>query len=120
MEMKRLCFGALSPAPVTANQGSLPRLNIKVSFKQCLIRSPWRWLLLPLLVMVFRGGQLAFFSPEVRNRFSRPGNVVLLGIDPIGANADPDRRTGGALQPATTAAPLFRSAILLVATALFR
>lgn len=27
-------------------------------------------------------------SPEARNRFSPPGNVVLLGIDPIGANAD--------------------------------
>ena len=73
------CCGKLGfPAP--------PQL--KVSFKQCLIRSSWRWLLLPLLVMVFWGGQLAFFSPEVRNRFSRPGNVVLLGIDPIGANAD--------------------------------
>ena len=53
-----------------------------------MLRSPWRWLLLPLLlVLVFWGGQLAL-SPEARHRFSRPGNVVLLGIDPIGANAD--------------------------------
>ena len=37
--------------------------------------------------MVFWGGQLAF-SPGVRNRFSRSGNVLVLGIDPIGANAD--------------------------------
>ena len=53
-----------------------------------MLRSPWRWLLLPLLlVLVFWGGQLVL-SPEARHRFSRPGNVVLLGIDPIGANAD--------------------------------
>ena len=53
-----------------------------------LLRSPWRWLLLPLLlVLVFWGGQLVL-SPEARHRFSRPGNVLLLGIDPIGANAD--------------------------------
>ena len=53
-----------------------------------MLRSPWRWLLLPLLlVTVFWGGQLVL-SPEVRHRFSHPGNVVLLGIDPIGANAD--------------------------------
>lgn len=47
-------------------------------------------MLLPLpllLVLVFWGGQLVL-SPEVRHRFSRPGNMVLLGIDPIGANAD--------------------------------
>ena len=54
-----------------------------------MLRSPWRWplLLLVLLVLMFWGGQLAL-SPEARNRFSRPGNVVLLGIDPIGVNAD--------------------------------
>ena len=45
-------------------------------------------MLLPLLlVLVFWGGQLVL-SPETRHRFSRPGNMVLLGIDPIGANAD--------------------------------
>ena len=38
-------------------------------------------------MLVFWGGQLVL-SPEVRHRFSRPGNMVLLGIDPIGANAD--------------------------------
>ena len=65
-----------------------PPLKAKVDLKHVLLHSPWRWLLLPLLlVMVFWGGQLVL-SPEVRNRFSRPGNVVLLGIDPIGANAD--------------------------------
>lgn len=37
--------------------------------------------------MVFWGGQQVL-SPEARHRFSRPGDVVLLGIDPIGANAD--------------------------------
>ncbi|MYC49177.1 MAG: LytR family transcriptional regulator [Synechococcus sp. SB0662_bin_14] len=53
-----------------------------------MLHSRWRWLLLPLLlVLVFWGGQLVL-SPEARNRFNRPGNVVLLGIDPIGANAD--------------------------------
>lgn len=61
---------------------------MKVHLKHVLLRSPWGWLLLPLLlVMVFWGGQLVL-SPEARNRFGRPGNVVLLGIDPIGANAD--------------------------------
>ncbi|SAY38440.1 hypothetical protein FLM9_323, partial [Candidatus Synechococcus spongiarum] len=40
-----------------------------------------------LLVLVFWGGQLVL-SPEARYRFSRPGNVLVLGIDPIGANAD--------------------------------
>ncbi len=36
---------------------------------------------------MFWGGQQVL-SPEVLNRFRRFGNVVLLGIDPIGANAD--------------------------------
>ena len=45
-------------------------------------------MLLPLLLLlVFCGGQLVL-SPEARNPFRRPGNLVLLGIDPIGANAD--------------------------------
>lgn len=64
--------------------------QLKVSLKQFLLHSPWRWtLLLPLLlVMVFWGGQ-QILSPEARHRFIRPtGDVVLLGIDPIGANAD--------------------------------
>ena len=53
-----------------------------------MLHSPWRWLLPPLLLLlVFWGGQQVL-SPEARNRFSRPGDLVLLGIDPIGANAD--------------------------------
>lgn len=62
--------------------------QLKVSLKQFLLHSPWRWLLPPLLlVLAFWGGQQVL-SPEARNRFSRPGDLVLLGIDPIGANAD--------------------------------
>ncbi|MCY3537328.1 MAG: LCP family protein [Cyanobacteria bacterium MAG IRC1_bin_28] len=61
---------------------------MKVDLKHVLLRSPWRWAMLPLLlVTVFWGGQQVL-SPEARHRFSRPGDVVLLGIDPIGANAD--------------------------------
>ena len=62
--------------------------QLKAAPKHFLLRSPWHLLLLPLLlVLVFWGGQLVL-SPEARNRFIRPGNMVLLGIDPIGANAD--------------------------------
>ncbi|HBP53088.1 MAG TPA: hypothetical protein DD643_01460 [Synechococcus sp. UBA8638] len=68
-----------------------PQLKLKVDLKRVLLRSPWRWALLSLplllLVAVFWGGQQVL-SPEARHRFRRPGDVVLLGIDPIGANAD--------------------------------
>ena len=89
---------------------SLPaprQLKVPPRIKQFLLHSPWRWLLLPLLVspllvLVFWGGQQVL-SPEAHNRFSfsRPGDLVLLGIDPIGANADvvvAVRTQGGQIQ----------------------